>query len=414
MSGIAKILTTISRFIIGVLFIISGLIKANDALGFSYKLEEYFDVFHQILTMNGWDGLASVMLFFSEMALPMAMFICVIEIVLGVAALIGSKMKLVSWSLLLMILFFTWLTFYSASCDPSGSVSCVTDCGCFGDALKLTPWGSFKKDLFLLAWIVIIFWNRKHIEPLFPAKNSTMIVVMSTIFSTLFTIYTYRHLPIKDWRAYKEGTKMMEAMTPVPGEFKNTYVLIEKATGEKKEFDAFPDNWNETYDWGEMKQEVIVPEIEPKIKDFGIMTEDGYNYTEEYLNDSTDVFFLICKDLSHLGSYTSDENGVVTAFKADQSTTEDFKLINEFAKSSEAVGVKFIVLTASYGGMIDEFRNALQTPYPFYQCDEKELKTFIRSNPGLVLIKKGVITKKWHINDFPSFDEVAENYELKK
>jgi uncharacterized membrane protein YphA (DoxX/SURF4 family) len=122
-----KYLVIFSRFIVGVLFIISGLIKANDPLGFSYKLEEYFAVF-------GWD-------FFKPMALSLSVAITVFEIICGVAVLIGSRMRLFAWLLLLMILFFTFLTFYSAYFNK------VTDCGCFGDALHLTPWQSFSKDI---------------------------------------------------------------------------------------------------------------------------------------------------------------------------------------------------------------------------------------------------------------------------
>ena len=134
-----NILTTISRILVGVLFIISGFIKANDPLGFSYKLNEYFTVFH-----IDW---------MSHVSLELAMFICVIEVALGFALLLGAKMRLVAWSLLLMIIFFSFLTFYSAYFDV------VKDCGCFGDALHLTPWQSFTKDAVLLVLILIIFIN---------------------------------------------------------------------------------------------------------------------------------------------------------------------------------------------------------------------------------------------------------------
>ena len=142
-----KVLEFISRVLVGSLFIVSGLIKANDPLGFSYKLEEYFAA--DVLNLP----------FFEPWALQLAIIICVIEIVLGVAVLLGSKIKLVSWSLLLMIIFFTFLTFYSAYFNK------VTDCGCFGDALKFTPWQSFTKDVILFFFIAIIFIRQKHITP---------------------------------------------------------------------------------------------------------------------------------------------------------------------------------------------------------------------------------------------------------
>ncbi|MCH7535926.1 MAG: DoxX family membrane protein, partial [Bacteroidetes bacterium] len=141
-----KVLSLISRLVVGSLFIVSGLIKANDPLGFSYKLAEYFTE----------DVLGFVWL--GEYVLQLAVFICVVEIVLGVACLFGSKMKVVSASLLVMIVFFTFLTWFSAYYEK------VTDCGCFGDALKLTPWESFNKDLVLLVFILIIFFDRKNIN----------------------------------------------------------------------------------------------------------------------------------------------------------------------------------------------------------------------------------------------------------
>ncbi|NDG53028.1 MAG: DoxX family protein, partial [Flavobacteriia bacterium] len=141
-----RVLEFISRVLVGSLFIVSGLIKANDSIGFSYKLEEYFasDVLN-IPFLEPW-------------ALQLAILICVVEIVLGVAVLVGSKINLVSWFLLLMIIFFTFLTFYSAYFDK------VTDCGCFGDALKFTPWQSFTKDVILFFFIAIIFLRKGHIR----------------------------------------------------------------------------------------------------------------------------------------------------------------------------------------------------------------------------------------------------------
>src|SRR3954465_11499556 len=140
-----KLLANIARFLVGVLFIISGFIKANDPLGFSYKLDEYFVVFH--------------MEWLSAISLGLAIFICAAEIGLGVATLAGAKMKFTSWSLLLMIIFFTFLTFYSWYFNK------VTDCGCFGDALHLTPLQSFEKDIVLLVLILLIFSQRGNIRP---------------------------------------------------------------------------------------------------------------------------------------------------------------------------------------------------------------------------------------------------------
>ena len=175
-----KFVVNISRLLVGVLFIISGFIKANDPLGFSYKLEEYFTVF-------GWD-------FFKPFALFLSVAITVFEIICGVAVLLGSRMKLFAWLLMLMIVFFTFLTFYSAYFNK------VTDCGCFGDALHLTPWQSFTKDVILFIFILPIFINRKEIKPLLSAKADNISIGLSTAISLWFNINCMQHLPMIDFR----------------------------------------------------------------------------------------------------------------------------------------------------------------------------------------------------------------------
>ena len=180
-----KYITHISRILVGALFIISGLIKLNDPLGFSYKLQEYFSA--DVLNIT----------FLEPYALGISIFVVVFEVVLGVFLLIGYKLKFTVWSLLLMIVFFTFLTFYSAYFDK------VKDCGCFGDALKLTPWESFTKDIILLFFVLILFFGVKHIKPLFSKLPTTALALLSFIFCLWFGYHVLMHLPSKDFRAYK-------------------------------------------------------------------------------------------------------------------------------------------------------------------------------------------------------------------
>ena len=151
------------RIFVGLLFIFSGLIKINDPLGFSYKLQEYFAVFH-ILFLNSW-------------ALAIAIILCSMEITLGFALLIGVRPVKIAWGLLLLIIFFAFLTFYSAFFHV------VETCGCFGDAIVLTPWQSFSKDLFLLVLIVVLFANRKKITPVFRPKIGDRFLIGAAIVS---------------------------------------------------------------------------------------------------------------------------------------------------------------------------------------------------------------------------------------
>ena len=193
-----KILTPISRIFVGILFIISGFIKLNDPLGFSYKLQEYFSA--EVLNLP----------FLEPYALAISVFVVVFEVVLGVFLLIGYKPKFTLWSLLLMIVFFTFLTFYSAYFDK------VKDCGCFGDALKLTPWESFTKDVVLLALILIIFFGRKYITPIFNPVVTNSIAALSLILSLAFGYHVLMHLPSIDFRAYKIGDNLLQNMSTPP------------------------------------------------------------------------------------------------------------------------------------------------------------------------------------------------------
>ena len=190
-----KFLTQIFRISVAILFIISGFVKLNDPLGFSYKLQEYFSP--DVLNLT----------FLDPYALIFSFLIVVFEVVVGVFLFLGFKPKFTLWSLLLMILFFTFLTFYSAYFDK------VKDCGCFGDALKLSPWESFFKDLILLILIVIIFIFKDFIKPFFNTYITNSVAILSLIMSVFFGFYVLRHLPLIDFRAYKIGDNILTNMS---------------------------------------------------------------------------------------------------------------------------------------------------------------------------------------------------------
>src|ERR1700743_1533474 len=197
------------RIAVGLLFIFSGLIKINDPLGFSYKLEEYFDVFH--------------LSFLSGFSLNLAIILCALEIILGFALLIGVRAKAVAWGLLLLIIFFAFLTFYSAY------FKVVQTCGCFGDAIVLTPWQSFSKDLVLLLLIIVLFKKRDRIHPLFSAKTSDYLLIAATVLAFGFGFYTYNFLPVMDFLPYKIGANIPNEMkrpaNAAPDEYEQTYHL---------------------------------------------------------------------------------------------------------------------------------------------------------------------------------------------
>ncbi|WP_317169227.1 BT_3928 family protein [Mucilaginibacter humi] len=206
------------RISVGLLFIFSGLIKANDPLGFSYKLQEYFEVFH--------------ITFLDSLALCFAILLCAMEMILGFALLIGVYKKLVARGLLLIIIFFSFLTFYSAF------FKVVQTCGCFGDAIPLTPWQSFSKDLALLLLIVVLFKNKESITPLFSEETGERLLMLSMVFAVGFGCFTYSFSPVVDFLPYKIGANIPDEMKTPPGampdEYELTYSLKNKKSGEAK------------------------------------------------------------------------------------------------------------------------------------------------------------------------------------
>lgn len=366
-----RVITNIARILVGLLFIFSGFIKANDAVGFGYKLVEYFEVFGTH--------------FLIPIALPLAMFICIFEIVLGFTLLMGARVKLTLWLLLLMIVFFTFLTFYSAYYQK------VLSCGCFGDAIPLTPWESFTKDLILLILILVLFIGKQHINPILGPRFENVLLVLVLVASTVFPIYTYNYLPVIDFRPYAIGKNIPEQTKGIPDELKYYYILKDKKTGEQKEFEKFPENYDVNYDYIESRTEVTKKGVEPKIKDFSISSLDGGDYTQDIIENPKHNFLLICYDL-------------------DLANKDVFGKINDFSTLCKQDSVSFVVLTSSTKETIEAFKKETNTNIDFYNTDGTVLKTMIRSNPGLMLLKAGTVIDMWHYNSFPSYNDVKEKY----
>jgi uncharacterized membrane protein YphA (DoxX/SURF4 family)/peroxiredoxin len=376
-----KLLTKISRIFVGVLFIISGFIKANDPLGFSYKLQDYYEVFGEYWLLQLFNTPL-----FHQTALEFSMFICILEIVLGVALLIGAFARKVSWTLIVLIVFFTFLTGFSAI---TGS---VTDCGCFGDAVKLTPWQSFMKDLVLLFFILIIFINRDKIKPVFTSKKATSLIMgAGVLFPLIFTVMAYNHLPFIDFRPYKIGNDICEMRVRVPDVTEFIYVLKNKANGETKEFQKFPDNYENEWDFIEMKTIVLEEGIPPKLEKFNISDEDGNEFTDDFLNMEGLKFLLIAYDIG-------------------KTKTSEIKSITDLQMWAESKGIPFFGISASSDRLIEEFRHLHNAAFPFLSADETELKTIIRSNPGLVLFDGCKIVGKWHWRDIPTGELIESNF----
>jgi uncharacterized membrane protein YphA (DoxX/SURF4 family) len=358
-----KILTTICRILVGVLFIISGLIKLNDPVGFSFKLSEYFGA--EVLNLE----------FLIPYALALAVVIVIFEVILGVLLLVGYKKKFTTWSLLLMIVFFTFLTFYSAYFNK------VTDCGCFGDALKLTPWQSFTKDVILLALILVIFFNRKYVRRFLGKFPTRLIVYAALALCLLFAYYVLMHLPVVDFRAYKIGTDIRKGMEIPEGAPRSEYemVFIYKVNGVDKEFtDKELDKIPESAVFVDRKDKLIKEGYIPPIHDFSLEFE-GTDHTDAILNEPK-VILLISYDLT-------------------KASDEGLKYLEPFAKAAQAKGYKVIGVTASGNDVIAQKKAQHKLTFDYYFCDATTLKTIERANPSIVILNKGVIVQKAHWND---------------
>jgi uncharacterized membrane protein YphA (DoxX/SURF4 family) len=489
-----KILVYISRIFVGSLFIVSGLIKANDTIGFSYKLEEYFENGALAYRIRDWFGWETFSLeFLMEHALLLAILMCAAEIILGFAVLFGTKIKLTVYSLLGLTVLFFFLTLHTATCDGDATyvnlttvekaspehnlmlkriesnpeivvreevgneityeqnmpVQCVTDCGCFGDAMKgslgrsLTPWESFMKDLVLMIFLIPIFISRKKIKIntkqedvfifLFSMAGVAFLAwvfdwyalmiyfgvtvgvylglkrflsekvmswasfVLVGIMSAGFIIYTLHHLPIRDYRAYAVGKSIPDQMVlpegAIPDVYENMFYYKNKTTGEVEEFTETTYPWDDdNYEFSDRKTKLIQAGDKADAADFAIKASDGNDYTQDYFSEPGYIFMLIAYDIN----------------KTDVGS---FKKINTFVDQCNANGQYFIGLTASdLEGKVEDFRHDNQAMFDFYNCDDIVLKTIVRANPGVILLKEGKILAKWSADDLPDYEKVKTDY----
>ena len=383
--GRFAIITHIARGLVGGLFIFSGAIKANDPLGFSYKLKEYFEVFQADTGLGLFEHIAHI-------ALPLAILICASEIILGIMLLIGFRTNLTLWLLFAQIIFFTFLTFYSACYNK------VTHCGCFGDFIKLRPWESFWKDIALMILITLLFAGKENIQAITSDFVMGALFLVGVFFSFGFPIYSYRHLPLKDFRAYAPGENIRENMkylpTYKPEEIETGFIYENLKTGEKKHFNLQNYPWQDTLNWKWFSTDnVVIKEAvdAPKITDFKVSDQNGNDITDTLLKDKKYSFWLIMHQLSE-----TEQN------------EELMHQINDFVKLAQSEGIHVIAMTSSGSSEIDAFKAKNKCNYEFVIVDDIVLKTMIRSNPGLMLMKEATVINNWHYNDFPIYSDVKE------
>ncbi|MGC6429424.1 MAG: BT_3928 family protein [Jejuia sp.] len=362
-----KAVVSISRILVGVLFIFSGFIKLNDPIGFSYKLQEYFSP--DVLNLP----------VFEPYALLISVFVVVFEVVLGVFLLIGYKPKFTVWSLLLMILFFTFLTFYAAYFEK------VKDCGCFGDFLKLEPWESFWKDVALLVLILILFFGVKYIKPVFTKLPTTILALTGFILSLWFGYHVLMHLPALDFRAYAIGKNIKEGMT-IPEDAPKPiqeYSWKFNINGEEKVIVTNGSYPSVEGDFVGVDTKVIQEGYTPPVVDFSIESEDE-DLTAQFL-DKENLIVVI--------SYSLE--------KIEADGASKLKALQDEARSNN---YQIIGLTASGEETKQLVNKTYNLDFEWYLCDEKALKTVVRSNPGIIELDKGTVKQKVHWNDIEDLE----------
>ena len=360
------VVTTVCRFVLAVVFIFSGFVKAIDPLGTQYKIQDYLDAF-------GWTGVFPEYIpFFASVLLGM------LEFCLGVYLFFGIRRIIAPRAVVAVMAIMTPLTFWLALDNP------ISDCGCFGDAVVLTNWETFGKNVVLLAMSLVVLKWRKRIFPLVTTRFDWLIALYGFLYILCMTIYCYRHLPVFDFRPYYVGSDIRSGMEIPEGETPTIYEtrFILQKDGVEKEFtlENYPDS---TWTFVDSRTIVKKKGYEPPIHDFSmILHEDGEDITDQVLSDEGYTFLLVAHQLG-------------------QASDRNIDLINELYDYCLEYGYAFYCLTSSTDEDIQKWQVDTGAEYPFCLMDNIILKTMVRSNPGLMLLKKGVVVNKWSVTDIP-------------
>jgi len=368
----------ISRILLGITFIFSGFVKGIDPWGFSYKFTDYFNAMG--LEWMNWS------------AFPLGLILPFAEFAIGVALLFNVFVRFFSWLSLLFMAFFLPLTLWIAIKNP------VTDCGCFGDALVITNWETFYKNVILMAFAIIVFIYRKKMDCIWGAKLNFILGGATLVGYIAIVFYSYNHLPIIDFRPYKVGTYIPDGMK-IPEDapkdiYQNIFFYKNKKTGEVKQFTDQDYPWQDTLNWAydNMESKMIQQGYIAPIHDFTIQTAEGEDVKDFFIHDKNYVFMLIAANL-------------------EKSSRKSQEKINTLASWAIENKMSFICLTSSLLEEAAIFAEETGAPYEFFNCDEITLKTINRANPGLMLIKEGTVLKQWHYNDIPTPEEFKKEFQ---
>jgi hypothetical protein len=356
--------------LIGVTFVFSGVVKAIDPAGWAIKSGEYLTAFG----LNHYTWMEYVISF----------NIAAVEFTLGICILLAVYRKLATLGVLLMMGFMTPLTLYLAIFNP------VSDCGCFGDAIILSNWATFYKNVPLLTGAILLFIYHKHLTPFYSYKSYWFVVLFAYFFCMAFCYQNYAHLPIKDFRPYKVGLNILKLMEIPEDAPQDEFLFIYEKEGVKKEFTLEESPFDDP-SWKYVDAKLIKEGFIPVVSSFELYNKNGDNIAEVILSQPRLTFLLILPDVKVASDIHIDK----------------INNIYDYAVEAEAK-LPFYGVTASSDEDIEEWKKNTGADYPFLTADDVLLKTMIRSNPGLVIIKNGTILAKWHHNDIPGEERLDE------
>jgi hypothetical protein len=356
-----KIIRYLSRIVIGFVFIFSGTVKAIDPLGSAYKFHDYFQAFN--------------LGFLNSLSLPLAVLLCTTELIAGFSVLTGIRHKTGLLIVMLLMIIFTPLTFVLALNNP------VSDCGCFGDAVHLSNWQTFWKNVVLLAMVIILYGGIKHTKQHFKTSTEWIVISSAGILFTLFAMFNLRYLPVIDFLPYKTGVKIADKMIipeDAPTDTYETTFIYEKDRN-RKEFNLnnYPAN-DTSWKFIDQKSVLIKKGYKAPIHDFSITASEGQDLTQKVLSNPGYTLLMISKKLK-------------------EARIKDLSDGFELGRYCFSNGIDFLILTSSGSEESKSYDQGLS----FCSTDETTLKTMIRANPGYILLKEGTIMGKWSYANCP-------------
>ena len=361
----------IARIIFGLVFLFSGFVKAVDPLGTAYKISDYLEAF----SLTSLDFLA----------FPASLLLIATEFTIGFNILFNIHLKACTWVASLFMLIMTPVTLYLAISNP------ISDCGCFGDAIVMTNWQTFYKNVVLCVILAIIALLQKQTRPWLSNFGASIVTLIPILISFGISIYCYNLLPIIDFRPYKIGNNIIEGMQ-IPEDapldkYETTFFYEKDGVEQAFTLDNYPAE-DSTWTFVRQESKLIEQGFVPPIHDFSIITEDG---------DITDLV------LENAG-YTL----LVISHKVEKASTKNIKCVKSAIANAKKAGAKVIWLTSSYSDDVEEFKTKFEINDTFGATDDITLKTIVRSNPGLVLIKDATVIEKWHHNSLPTKEKLNQ------